>query len=163
MSPKKQLPVSESATSSIKQAPPPANSLERDSRSTVSTVTAIKKEESQDKSSDDESSEEGSSAQSKKLKKEGEEESQYSGSDGDKSFTESKSGSQTKMSTIFDAKLEHVLTNYLSSTTAQHDIQQAFIYEGILTFETFTDMCSLENLKTMQRQSGTNVVQTFTN
>ena len=115
-----------------------------------------------DESSEDESSEEGNSAQSKESKKEREEESQDSGTDGEESSTESKSRSQTKMSTTFDAKLEYLLTIYLSAISDQHDIQQAFIHKGILTFENFTDMCCLENLKQMKWQSGTNLVEAFT-
>ena len=67
------------------------------------------------------------------------------------------------MSSPFDTKLEHVLNNYLSSTGVNHSIRQAFNYEDILTFEVFTACCSLENIKTFQRNDGTNVVQAFSN
>ena len=70
---------------------------------------------------------------------------------------------QAKMSTTFDTKLEHLLINYLSSTGVNHDIRQAFVYEDILTFEDFTDCCSLENIKTFHRIDGTTVVQAFSN
>ena len=60
------------------------------------------------------------------------------------------------MSSPFDTKLEHLLNNYLSSTGVNHSVRQAFIYEDILTFEVFTACCSLENIKTFQRDDGNN-------
>ena len=66
------------------------------------------------------------------------------------------------MTTQFDAKLEHVLINYLSAPGADHHIRKVFIHEDILTFEDFIDMCTVENIKTFQRDDGNNnLVQAF--
>ena len=43
---------------------------------------------------------------------------------------------QVKMAP-FDVKLEHLLTNYFMAIGDQHDIRQAFIQNGILTFDLF--------------------------
>ena len=68
------------------------------------------------------------------------------------------------MTTPFDAKLAHVLTNYLSAAGADHHIRKAFIHKDILTFEDFTDVCTVENIKTFQRDDGNNIlVQAFSN
>ena len=55
------------------------------------------------------------------------------------------------MTSPFDTKLEHVLNNYLSATGADHQIRKAFIHEKILTFDQFTIGCTVENIKTFQR------------
>ena len=60
------------------------------------------------------------------------------------------------MTTQFDTKLEHVLNNYLSATGADHHIRKAFIHEQILTFDEFTIGCTVENIKTFQRDDGNN-------
>ena len=66
------------------------------------------------------------------------------------------------MSSPFDTKLEHVLINYLSAAGADHHIRKAFIHEDILTFEDFTDVCTVENIKTFQQDDGNNnLVQAF--
>ena len=67
------------------------------------------------------------------------------------------------MTTPFDTKLKHMLNNHLSATGADHHILKAFMHELILTFEVFTDGCTVENIKTFQRDDGTNLVQAFSN
>ena len=68
------------------------------------------------------------------------------------------------MTTPFDAKLEHLLTNYLSAAGADHHIRKAFIHEQIFTFDDFTDGCTAENIKTFQRDDvNNNLVQAFSN
>ena len=60
------------------------------------------------------------------------------------------------MTTQFDPKLEHVLNNYLSATGADHHIRTAFIHEQIFTFYEFTVGCTVETIKTFQRDDGNN-------
>ena len=60
------------------------------------------------------------------------------------------------MTNQFDAKLEHVLINYLSATGADHHIRKAFIHEQIHTFDEFTIGCNVKNIKTFQRDDGNN-------
>jgi len=67
------------------------------------------------------------------------------------------------MSSPFDTKLEHVLSNYLSANGVNHDIRKAFIHEQIFTFEEFFCCCDVENIKTFQRDNGTTLVQAFSN
>ena len=70
----------------------------------------------------------------------------------------------TTMTTPFDAGIEHVLTNYLSAAGADHHICKAFIHKDVLTFEDFTTICTVENIKTFQRDDGNNnLVQAFSN
>ena len=162
--PKKQSQPSKSATSPSKQAP--VNLPGSKSGITASiVVTATKRKESRVESNEDKEN----SIQSEESKKEEKEsptrskeskkdkESQHKGSDGEES-----PATKAKMSTPFDTKLEHLLINYLSATRVNHDIRQAFIYEGILTFENFTDGCDLVNIEKYQQKDGTNVVQAFT-
>ena len=66
------------------------------------------------------------------------------------------------MTTQFDAKLKHVLTHYLNTTEADHHIRKACIHKQILTFDEFTDGCTVENIKTFQQDDGNNnLVQAF--
>ena len=68
------------------------------------------------------------------------------------------------MTTPFDAKLEHMLTQFLNAIGADHHIQKTFIHKQILTFEDFTDGFIVETIKTFQRNdSNNNFVHTFTN
>ena len=77
---------------------------------------------------------------------------------------QAKSSAMTTMATPFDAKLEHLLTNYLSAAGADHHICKAFIHKDILIFDDFTDGCTAENIKTFQRDDGNNnLVQAFSN
>ena len=57
---------------------------------------------------------------------------------------------QVKMTSSFDPKLEHLLTNYFMAIGDQHDIQQAFIQNSITTFDLFTGMCTFQFLRNMQ-------------
>ena len=66
------------------------------------------------------------------------------------------------MSTTFDTKLDHLLTNYFSASSDQHDIRQTFIYKNITTFDLIIDTCTLGNLKKMEQKSGDNLVSAFT-
>ena len=78
--------------------------------------------------------------------------------------TNSTGNASATMNTPFDTKLEHVLINYLRAAGADHHIRKAFIHEDILTFEDFTDICTVENIKTFQRDDGNNnLVQAFSN
>ena len=62
------------------------------------------------------------------------------------------------MASVFDPKLEHLLTNYFMAIGDQHDIQQAFIQNQITDFETFTGPCTLQFLWNMQLQKGNDSV-----
>ena len=77
---------------------------------------------------------------------------------------QAKSSTMTTMTTPFDAGLEHVLINYLGAAGSDHHIRKAFIHEGVLTFEGFIDECTVDNIKTFQRDDGNNnLVQAFSN
>ena len=77
---------------------------------------------------------------------------------------QAKSSTMTTMTTPFDAGLEHVLINYLGAAGSDHHIRKAFIQEGVLTFEGFIDECTIDNIKTFQRDDGNNnLVQAFSN
>ena len=125
-------------------------------------VTATKKKEPQSESSEDESS-----ARSKTSEKEEENNSQQGELDKDGSSVESESESDShiKMSaTNFDVELKHLCTNYFYAAGDQHDIRQAFLHEGILTYESMIDMCDLAFLKLMKRKQGGTIVEAkFTN
>ena len=57
-----------------------------------------------------------------------------------------------------------MLINYLSAAGADHHICKAFIHKDILTFENFTNICTVENIKTFQQDDGNNnLVQAFSN
>ena len=68
---------------------------------------------------------------------------------------------QVKMAP-FDAKLEHLLTNYSSAIGDQHDIRKTFIQNDILTFDLLINTCTLVILKNMKLQKGNNSVDAFT-
>ena len=87
-----------------------------------------------------------------KQAKSSEESSTDSNSTGDESALH---GTQVKMTSSFDPKLEHMLTNYFMAIGDQHDIRQAFIQICITSFNLFTGMCDLEFLRNMQLQKGT--------
>ena len=77
---------------------------------------------------------------------------------------QAKSSAMATMRTPFDAGLEHVLINYLSAAGSDHHIRKAFIHEDVLTFENFINMCTVDNIKTFQRDDGNNsLVQAFSN
>ena len=61
---------------------------------------------------------------------------------------------QVNMTSSFDTKLENLLTNYFMVIGDQHDIQQVFIQNGIITFDLFTGMCTLQFLWNIQLQKG---------
>ena len=68
----------------------------------------------------------------------------------------------TTMTTPFNAQLIHVLINCLSAAGADHQIRKAFIHKDVLTFENFTNICTVENIKTFQQDDGNNnLVQAF--
>ena len=58
------------------------------------------------------------------------------------------------MASVFDPKLEHLLTYYFMAIGDQHDIRQAFIQNQITDFETFTNSCTLQFLRNMQLKKG---------
>ena len=84
------------------------------------------------------------------------EEENFTGSESDLPVT------QVKMSTTFDLKLKHLLTNYFSATGNQHDTQQTFIQNDILTFDLLINICTLEILKKMKLKKDNNHVDAFT-
>ena len=159
---------SESTTSPKKQDPSPVNLPGSKSGIVVPQAVTLQK---RDQASGEESSNDGNST--------GDASSNDGNSTGDASTgnstgnenasTGNSSGISTgngsasaTMTTQFDAKLEHVLTHYLSATGADHHIRKAFIHEKILTFDKFTDGCTVENIKTFQQDDGNNnLVQAF--
>ena len=159
---KKQSQRSKSTTSPSKKL----NSPGSESGITASiVVTETKKKESQVESSseDDESStlSEGTKAEEQQSPTHSEESKKDEGLQNKE--PEGDPATQANMSTTFDMKLEHVFNNYLSATGADHDIRKAFIHEQISTFEDFTGGCTVENVKTFQRNDGTSLVQAFSN
>ena len=54
---------------------------------------------------------------------------------------------QVKMTSSFDPKLEHLLTNCFMEIGDQHDIRQVFIQNGITSFDLFNGMCTLSFLQ----------------
>ena len=66
------------------------------------------------------------------------------------------------MSTPFDTKLKHMLTNYFSVKGDKHDIWQAFIESDIPTFDLLMDSCTHEILKKMKRKKSNSSVALFT-
>ena len=71
---------------------------------------------------------------------------------------------QVKMSTHFDTKLEHLLTNYFSSKSKgdKHDIRQAFIKNDILTYDLLIDGWTLTIMMKMKQRKGNPRVDAFT-
>ena len=69
--------------------------------------------------------------------------------------------SQVKMTTPFDPKLEHLLTNYFSATGDQHDTRQTFIQKNILTFDLLIGMCTLRILRNTKLKKGNHCVNAF--
>ena len=65
------------------------------------------------------------------------------------------------MTTPFDSQLEHLLNTCLSAAGANHHIRKAFSHENIFTFEDFIDICTVDNIKTFQRDDGNNIVPAF--
>ena len=60
------------------------------------------------------------------------------------------------MTTQFDAKITHVLNNYLSTSGADYHTRKAFIHEKIFTFDDLTIGCTVEIIKTFKRNDGNN-------
>ena len=66
------------------------------------------------------------------------------------------------MTTPFDPKLKHLLSNYFSTTGDQHDTWQTFIQNDILTFDLLIDMWTLEISKKMKMKKSNNHMDAFT-
>ena len=58
------------------------------------------------------------------------------------------------MTSVFDPKLEHLMTHYFMALGDQHDIRQALIQNQIIDFETFVGSCDMEFLRDMQLTKG---------
>ena len=69
---------------------------------------------------------------------------------------------QVKMSTPFDTKFEHLLTNYFYAIGEKHEVWQAFIENNIITFDLLISSCTLEILKKMRRKRGNSLIDAFT-
>ena len=61
----------------------------------------------------------------------------------------------------FDANIEHLLTNYFSAISDQHDFRQMFIQNDILTFDLLIGTCTLVILKKMKLTKGNTSVDVF--
>ena len=66
------------------------------------------------------------------------------------------------MITPFDTKLEHLLTNYLSTKGDKHDIWQVFIENDILTYDLLINSCTLVIMNKMKQKKGKPHVDAFT-